>query len=190
MKTRIETLSLSLFLLAAASVGCATATGGELDDVSNGDGDDDRVLGSGGNSPHPQTIVTTQTTMGVGGSPAGTGGAGTGGTSPEPNPPVGTGGSSPQQPDPEGEEEPEVPNPGNCTSFTGSTHDSGSFGTTEAVCFLLSQSPPSGWAVYSIAERTVSINGQAVSSGDPFPGSAPYTVSFTAGSANTSWSYW
>lgn len=177
-------------LVLVFSVGCATATGGELEETEGREGDDGISDLNDAEEPSDQEQVTYRA-PGTGGAPssqAASGGAGSvstasGGSAPA----AGTGGAAlPDEP----VEEPIVETPGNCISFSGSTNDSGSFGTTEAVCFTVDQSPPSGWAVYSLNDRSVSINGQPVTSGDPFPGSAPYTVAFTAGSTDTSWSYW
>jgi endo-1,4-beta-xylanase len=72
------------------------------------------------------------------------------------------------------------------------TGESGSFGTTGAVCFTVDEPIPCGWACSGVDGRTVSVNGTAVSCGQmPLPGSAPYTFRFSAGtSPSAAFTWW
>jgi hypothetical protein len=81
--------------------------------------------------------------------------------------------------------------PGGCRTLANNTN-SGSFGTTGAVCFVLDKQPATSWEAYFIDGRTVTVNGTVVSKGQmPFPGSAPFTVEFSAGLYDyASWAYW
>jgi hypothetical protein len=83
------------------------------------------------------------------------------------------------------------PLPGDCRTLANNTN-SGSFGTTGAVCFTLEQQPATAWEAYFMDGRTITINGTEVSKGQmPFPGSAPYIVEFSAGMFDyASWAYW
>ncbi len=133
----------------ATNTGGATTSGGA---TSTGGG-----LASGGS---PATGGTAAT----GGVDSGTGGAGTGGSTVDPD---------------------------GCIPMATDTDDSGSIGV-EAVCFTLTAPPKVGWQVNSLGSRTMSINGTQVTSGQlPFPGSAPFIVEFSAGEPEyTSWSFW
>ncbi len=80
---------------------------------------------------------------------------------------------------------------GDCRPLANNTN-SGSFGTTGAVCFILEKAPSTSWEAYFIDGRTITVNGSVVSKGQmPFPGNAPFTVQFSAGLYDyASWAYW
>jgi hypothetical protein len=81
--------------------------------------------------------------------------------------------------------------PDGCRTLANNTN-SGAFGTTAAVCFILQTQPATSWEAYFVDGRTITINGAVVSQGKmPFPGTPPYTVEFSAGLYDyASWAYW
>ncbi len=70
------------------------------------------------------------------------------------------------------------------------TGQSGNFDTTGAVCYTVS-STINGWGCSNGAGRSVTVNGTAVTCGQlPLPGSAPYTLRFSAGTYPWASFYW
>ena len=167
-------------LVGWVAVGCAVPV-----DVDGGeDGSGGVGSGTGGSSSGGGPIVSSGGSVATGGRPStggvsSTGGAATGGAS--------TGGAATGGAATGGT----TTNPDGCTELTAASFDSGSFGSAEARCYSLDSSPPYGWGVYNLNDRTLTINGQATSSGAAMPaGGPPYVFEFTAGSTDTSWSYW
>ncbi len=76
---------------------------------------------------------------------------------------------------------------GSCTTATGG--QSGNFNTTGAVCYTVNTNI-NGWGCSNAAGRTVTVNGTSVTCGQPLPGSAPYTFSFSAGTYPWASFYW
>ena len=70
------------------------------------------------------------------------------------------------------------------------TGQSGNFNTTGAVCYTVNATVH-GWGCSNADGRTVTVNGTAVTCGrTPLPGSAPYTLRFSAGSYPWASFYW